>query len=357
MSTTPASFSQRVIEWQRQHGRHDLPWQLNKTRYRVWVSEIMLQQTQVSTVIPYFEKFMQRFPSLTSLAKASQDEVLAHWSGLGYYARARNLHAAAQQVVESGGSDLPGEQAALIALPGIGQSTAAAILSLTDNQPLPILDGNVKRVFARHGAISGWTGSAATQKLLWQMAEQRMPATQASRYNQGLMDLGSMVCRRSKPDCERCPVAEDCQALATAQVNSLPSPKPKKAIPQRSAYFAVFISSDDAVLVERRPPAGIWGGLWCLPQFDSLALLEQAAEQQAGQATCRQLEALESIEHVFSHFRLTLKPYRMVLNAEHKTLAIAEENRQFVPLKQLGELGLPAPIRQLLGNLLSSTEI
>jgi len=355
MTTNKNGFSQRVIRWQGQNGRHNLPWQQHKTRYRVWVSEIMLQQTQVATVIPYFEKFIARFPNVGTLAKAPLDDVLAHWSGLGYYARARNMHAAAEQVVAAGFDDLPTEQSALIALPGIGRSTAAAILSLTDDQPLPILDGNVKRVFARHAAIQGWTGSTQVQKSLWQLAEQRMPSEQAATYNQGLMDLGSLVCRRSKPLCEVCPVATDCQALATEQVTQLPSPKPKRAAPRKTAYFLVAQDRVGATLVERRAPVGIWGGLWSLPQFDSLAMLQQAVDNLGLSPSQYQFVALEPFEHAFSHFRLELKPYRVLLSAEQKTLAIAEESRQFVPLKQLGELGLPAPIRRLLGDLTASS--
>lgn len=344
-------FNQRVIAWQSEHGRHQLPWQQQKTRYRVWVSEIMLQQTQVATVIPYFEKFMQRFPDLAALAVAPQDDVLAHWSGLGYYARARNLHRAAQQVLALGRQDLPATIEALIELPGIGRSTAAAILSLTDNQPLAILDGNVKRVLARHAAVEGWTGSATNQKTLWQIAEQRMPEQGARAYNQGLMDLGSMVCSRSKPRCDDCPVSVDCEALLQQRVAELPTPKPRKDIPKKQAVFAVMFNSQGSVLIERRPPAGIWGGLWCLPQYLDLEALQVDLQQQ-GLAT-RSLKPLDSFEHVFSHFKLTLNPYLVEIAEADKKLAIAEESRQFVPLSQLAQLGLPAPIRQLLGKLQS----
>lgn len=344
------SFSQRVIAWQAKHGRHQLPWQKNKTRYRVWVSEIMLQQTQVATVIPYFEKFMQRFPGLDALAVAPQDDVLAHWSGLGYYARARNLHRAAQAVRAAGAMDLPSTQDALIGLPGIGRSTAAAILSLSENQPLAILDGNVKRVFARHAVVEGWTGSAAVQKTLWQIAEQRMPQVNAQSYNQGLMDLGSMVCTRGKPACERCPVSSDCEALLQGRVAELPRPKPRKAIPSKQAVFAVMMNQEGEVLIERRPPAGIWGGLWCLPQYADIDAL-QADMQQQDFGKLATSKPLDSFEHVFSHFKLTLNPYLIKLTAGDKKLAIAEENRQFVPLSQLANVGLPAPIRQLLAGL------
>lgn len=343
-------FSQRVIVWQAEHGRHQLPWQKNKTRYRVWVSEIMLQQTQVATVIPYFEKFIQRFPDLATLALAPRDDVLAHWSGLGYYARARNLQRAAQQVQAQGEPGLPATLEALVELPGIGRSTAAAILSLTDNQPLAILDGNVKRVLARHAAVDGWTGSAAVQKTLWQMAEQRMPIEGAQSYNQGLMDLGSMVCTRSKPSCGDCPVSVDCQALLLQRTAELPTPKPRKTIPRKQAVFAVMRNPAGEVLIERRPPAGIWGGLWCLPQYDDLASLQVDLQKECVDQPA-ELNPLDSFEHVFSHFKLTLEPYLIELAAADKKLAIAEENRQFVPLSQLAHLGLPAPIRQLLGRL------
>lgn len=346
------SFSSRIIRWQKQYGRHDLPWQQNRNRYRVWVSEIMLQQTQVATVIPYFERFMQRFPNVASLAASETDDVLAHWAGLGYYARARNLHKAAQAVMADFGGEMPASAELLESLPGIGRSTAAAVVSLTDNQPVPILDGNVKRVFARHAAITSWTGAAKTQKQLWQLAEQRMPSQDARAYNQGLMDLGSQLCRRSQPLCDECPVAEDCEALAQGLTASLPTAKPKKAIPEKTATFLLLYNHASQLLLERRPPTGIWGGLWCLPQFEDLAALQQWLSQrwQINDAP----QALAPLQHVFSHYKLQLLPQQLRLGPQPKTLTIAEPNERFVAISELTDFGLPAPIEKILRKTSSS---
>lgn len=339
-------FAARVVSWQQRYGRHHLPWQQQRSRYRVWVSEIMLQQTQVTTAIPYFEAFMHSFPSVQALAEAHSDQVLKHWAGLGYYARARNLHKAAQQIVTQYAGELPEDPALLEALPGIGRSTAAAILSLTDDRPLPILDGNVKRVFARHAGIEGWTGQAAVQKKLWALAEARMPKQHARAYNQGLMDLGSQLCRRSKPACDSCPVSSDCVALSEQRQAELPSPKPKKTIPARQAWFLWLEDSEGYLLLEQRPPSGIWGGLWCLPQYnqesDFIAALAEYGVQP------KQAQALAPVEHVFSHFKLRLQPYQIRLGAAPKTLTIAENRQRFVDPSALADYGLPAPIEKIL---------
>jgi A/G-specific adenine glycosylase len=348
-------FAGRVVNWQQQHGRHDLPWQKNRDRYRVWVSEIMLQQTQVGTVIPYFERFMARFPRVADLAAASSDEVLAHWAGLGYYARARNLHKAAKQVVQEWAAEMPAEQEALLALPGIGRSTAAAILSLTDGVCLPILDGNVKRVFARHAAIAEWTGALKTQKQLWALAEARMPADDARAYNQGLMDLGSQVCRRSKPLCEQCPVAGDCKARELGLTAQLPSPKPKKVLPQKSAAFLLLLNSDQELLLQRRPSAGIWGGLWCLPQYDDKAELKNALRHQY--QNLAEPQPLAPLQHVFSHYKLSLEPYQLSLGRNSKMLTIAEQNERWVPFAALADYGLPAPILKLLNREFAALDL
>jgi A/G-specific adenine glycosylase len=342
------SFASRVVAWQRQYGRHDLPWQQQRDRYRVWVSEIMLQQTQVATVIPYFERFVTSFPDVSRLAAAASDEVLAHWAGLGYYARARNLHKAAQQVVAEFAGQMPSTAEDLIGLPGIGRSTAAAILSLTDGVALPILDGNVKRLFARHAAIAEWTGAAKTQQRLWAMAEDRMPTADAQAYNQGLMDLGSQVCKRSKPNCGACPISEDCVALAKGLADQLPLPKPKKALPQKSAAFLLLTNSEQAVLLQRRPSAGIWGGLWCLPEYEDLAALLGAFETRYQQPVKPQ--ALAPLQHVFSHYKLQLEPYQLRLGAGTKTLTIAEQNERWVRPDELADYGLPAPVLKLLNR-------
>ena len=262
-----SSFSQRVLRWASKHGRHNLPWQKEVSPYRVWVSEIMLQQTQVETVIPYFEKFMQRFPDIQTLAKASQDEVLQYWSGLGYYARARNLHKAAQQVRDENAGAFPEDIEAVVALPGIGRSTAAAILSISYNQRYAILDGNVKRVLARHGAVEGWPGKPKVAKQLWQFAEQYTPKTKNAEYTQAIMDLGATVCKRGKPNCSVCPVANDCRALALGLEKQLPHAKPKKILPVKDTCMLAITNENADVLMQRRPNHGIWGGLWSLPEF------------------------------------------------------------------------------------------
>ncbi|NND58568.1 MAG: A/G-specific adenine glycosylase, partial [Xanthomonadales bacterium] len=268
-------FSSRLLNWWDRHGRKDLPWQHPRTPYRVWVSEIMLQQTQVTTVIPYFERWMKRFPYIRLLAAASQDEVLSLWSGLGYYARARNLHKAAVLCVEQFDGALPGSAEDLVNLPGIGLSTANAIVSQSTDRPAAVLDGNVRRVLARHAAVEGWTGKAAVQKTLWQEAEARLPAKRGADYTQAVMDLGSLLCRRTNPDCERCPVNADCQARQQGRQLDLPSPKPATKVSDRVLSMMILQDEQERILLHKRPPAGIWGGLWCLPEGESLAEIEQ----------------------------------------------------------------------------------
>ncbi|MFN2348462.1 MAG: A/G-specific adenine glycosylase, partial [Thioalkalivibrio sp.] len=258
-------FSQRLLAWFKRHGRHDLPWQQDPTPYRVWVSEIMLQQTQVSTVISYYQRFMTRFPDVARLAAAPLDDVLHHWSGLGYYARARNLHKAAGLICERHGGLFPGDIEALEALPGIGRSTAGAILALTCGQRQPILDGNVKRVLARHAGVSGWSGEAKVLRRLWQLADARTPDRQVDAYTQAIMDLGATLCTRSRPRCEICPVAADCVARATVRTRELPAPRPKRDQPLRETGM-LMVTSPAGVLLERRPAQGLWGGLWGFPE-------------------------------------------------------------------------------------------
>ena len=260
-------FAERLLAWFADHGRHDLPWQRDPSPYGVWVSEIMLQQTQVATVIPYYERFMARFPDLAALAEAPLDEVLAHWSGLGYYARARNLHRAARQAMAEHGGRLPETIDALQALPGIGRSTAGAILSLALGQRHPILDGNVKRVLARHAAVAGWPGKAAVQRTLWELAEARTPRRRVADYNQAMMDLGATLCTRARPACERCPVAADCRAREQGLQTDYPGPRPRRELPERQVQMLLVRDPQGRVLLERRPPQGVWGGLWCLPEL------------------------------------------------------------------------------------------
>jgi A/G-specific adenine glycosylase len=321
MKTT--SFSQRIISWYGQHGRKTLPWQLNKTPYKVWVSEIMLQQTQVATVIPYFNRFMQRFPDVVALANADIDEVLHLWTGLGYYARARNLHKAAQLIRDNHGGVFPEQFDAVMALPGIGRSTAGAILSLSLGQHHPILDGNVKRVLARHAAIDGWPGQPKVEQALWQLADELSPSTDIAQYNQAMMDMGAGICTRSRPACAQCPVALDCQAQQMGKQQDYPGKKPKKTIPAKDAWLLV-IRDRDNILLQKRPPAGIWGGLWCFPQYNTQAALQQTVT--ALGCSVAELEALPGFRHTFSHFHLDAQP--LLLTLHHDADAIAAKLKQ-----------------------------
>lgn len=328
---SPADFATRLLAWHRQHGRHDLPWQMDRTPYRVWLSEIMLQQTQVATVIPYFLRFTERFTNIATLAAAELDEVLSLWSGLGYYARARNLHRCAQQIVQDHEGRFPADAATLQSLPGIGKSTAHAILAQAQNQPHAILDGNVKRVLSRHAGVSGWPGTTAVQKQLWALAEQRTPDHSAADYTQAIMDLGATCCRRHQPTCAICPVADDCVALKTDRVDTLPERKPRKRKPQRVQYLPI-LESDGKLWLQRRPPTGIWGGLWCPPLQDE-------------EPHCAR-DFLPAIQHSFSHFDLELRPCRV----EHAD-ALKDEAGAWFRIAEALKLGLPAPIRRLLNSL------
>lgn len=298
-------FAGRVLAWYEDYGRKHLPWQQDRTPYRVWVSEIMLQQTQVATVIPFYHSFMARFPRIEDLADAPLDEVLAHWSGLGYYARARNMHKCARLAIQEHGGDLPHDIQTLVQLPGIGRSTAGAILSLSLGQPHPILDGNVKRVLARCHAVEGWPGRTEVLNRLWALSETLTPARDTMRFNQAMMDLGATLCTRTRPACGRCPLHNDCQGFASGEPTRFPGRKPKREIPLRQTIMLALTDHDGSVLLERRPPAGIWGGLWSLPEIDSLTQLEDVL-------TLRGLQALGSpfstarLRHVFSHYQLDI---------------------------------------------------
>lgn len=339
---TQHDFAERVIAWHDRHGRHDLPWQRPATPYRVWISEIMLQQTRVETVRAYFERFVQRFPDVPTLAGAEADEVLAHWAGLGYYARARNLHRAARIVVEEHGGELPGELDALMALPGIGRSTAGAILSLARGQRHAILDGNVKRVLARHCGIEGWPGRSAVARELWAAAEARTPHRRVAAYNQALMDLGAGVCLR-RPRCGECPVAADCRARREGSIDRIPGAKPKRELPQRETLALVLQrASDGAILLERRPPEGIWGGLWSLPEFTDTQALTSWLATRFGDLPAP--EALAPVEHAFTHFRLRIHPRRVRVG---DATAVADGTGLDWYHPDHGRGGLPAPIRRI----------
>ncbi|HEX4894914.1 MAG TPA: A/G-specific adenine glycosylase [Solimonas sp.] len=337
-------FAGRVLGWFDMHGRHDLPWQHPREPYRVWLSEIMLQQTQVATVIPYFQRFLARFPDLRSLAEAPIDDVLAHWAGLGYYARARNLHRCAQALMAQHGGEFPRSSAAVMALPGIGRSTAGAILSQAFGDRHPILDGNVRRVFARHAAISGWPGEPAVQRQLWALAEARLPTDRLADYSQGLMDLGATLCTSRRPACERCPVAADCQARIQNTVTRYPAAKPRRERPRRRAHLLLLRNRAGELLLERRPPTGIWGGLWCPP-----LLAEELSPSDWVQSRQLRTDAtteMPVVHHAFTHFDLELLPLEMQVSMDS---GLADPGHwRWVETAGLHQLGLPAPIAKLL---------
>lgn len=345
MGIKPELFAERVLEWAQHSGRHHLPWQKPRSPYRVWVSEVMLQQTQVDTVIPYFEKFMQAFPSITALATASQDAVLHHWSGLGYYARARNLHKAAQIIVEKYAGEFPINMEQVMALPGIGRSTAGAILSLSFNQRHAILDGNVKRILARHTGTYGWPGSAKVEKILWHYAQQRTPDVDIAAYTQAIMDLGAILCTRSQALCERCPVQYDCYAYETSEQSNLPTKKPKKDHPEKEVVMLIVKCPEQGLLMQRRPDTGIWGGLLSFPEFENtLSAVEWFQDQfnQDGQ----DYREHEQIKHVFSHYSLYIRPICLQLDAPSYRVM---EHKQWVWYKHHHtQAGVAAPVNKLL---------
>ena len=342
-------FSDRVLDWYAQHGRTDLPWQVQPTPYRVWVSEIMLQQTQVATVIPYFERFMQCFPDVATLARAEQDQVLHHWSGLGYYARARHLHAAAKQVMEQHNGRFPEVFDKVAALPGIGRSTAGAILALACGQSHPILDGNVKRVLARYHAVTGWPGQARVQRQLWALAEQHTPAQQTAAYTQAIMDLGATVCTRARPCCADCPLQAGCAARTAGRQSDYPTPRPKKAMPVRSVCMLLLCNDAAEVLLEKRPPAGIWGGLWSFPELRAEEVPVDWCRDRLG-ITVTDVERWPVIRHTFSHFHLDITPLLVRANAASNSIM---EDRGLLWYNPTGteQRGLAAPVDALLQRL------
>ncbi len=345
-----ARFAHRLLAWYREHGRHDLPWQRESAPYRIWISEIMLQQTRVETVIPYFERFMDRFPDLATLAAAPLDEVLGLWSGLGYYARARNLHRAAQQVMEQHGGRLPDALDALQALPGIGRSTAAAILAQAHGRPHAILDGNVRRVLARYHAVEGWPGQGAVQSRLWRLAEAHTPPDRRVRdYTQAIMDLGATLCTRGTPCCDRCPVADGCRALAEGRVRELPHPRPRRELPRRSTRMVIARAPDGSVLLERRPPSGVWGGLWGFPEWDGQGTLEAWCRASLGLRVAGS-ERWEAIDHTFSHFHLRITPVLARITLPGDRVMDAGERIWYIPGHPL-DRGVAAPVQRLLERI------
>ncbi|MBD0412787.1 A/G-specific adenine glycosylase [Pseudoalteromonas distincta] len=338
-------FSNQVVDWYHLHGRKTLPWQLGKTPYKVWVSEVMLQQTQVITVIPYFEKFMQSFPDIIALADADEDLVLHHWTGLGYYARARNLHKTAKIVRDKYQGEFPKTLDEVMDLPGIGRSTAGAVLSLSLGQHHPILDGNVKRVLARYFMIEGWYGVKKVENQLWHLSEQLTPKDNVTEFNQAMMDLGSSVCSRSRFDCEACPLNSGCGAFNAGKVKEFPHSKPKKAVPKKSCH-QLIIQCGDKVLMEKRPNSGIWGGLFGFFEFNEYEELQIFLAQQGLEAS---LVELEAFIHVFSHFELRINPY--VLNVKKTPDVVNDKQLIWYPLDQSIEVGLAAPTKKLVKQI------
>jgi A/G-specific adenine glycosylase len=344
-----SAFSQAVLDWYDLHGRKELPWQRNPTPYRVWVSEIMLQQTQVSTVIPYYERFLARFPGLDALADADLDEVLHLWTGLGYYARARNLYKTARALKEQHAGRFPTDIERLQALPGIGRSTAGAILSLACGQRQPILDGNVKRVLARCFAIEGWPGRSAVAKQLWALAETQTPHDRVAHYNQAMMDIGATICTRAKPNCTACPLAGDCVARANDRQLDFPGRKPRKKVPVRSVQMLLLRDRRGGLLLEQRPPAGVWGGLWTPPEIDQNEDPEDWCLNNLA-ARARENRRLAVRRHTFSHFHLDILPVELLL--DDPGLAVLEGvGRLWYKPSDSNALGLPAPIVRLIEEI------
>ncbi|MEO6227190.1 MAG: A/G-specific adenine glycosylase [Thermomonas sp.] len=347
MRQTP-DYSTRLLEWFDQHGRHHLPWQDPRTPYRVWLSEIMLQQTQVAVVAPYFERFVSALPNLQSLAGASQDSVLALWSGLGYYARARNLHAAAKVCVAIHASELPHDAEALRALPGIGRSTAGAILAQAWGEPAAILDGNVKRVLCRVHGIEGWPGTPSVEKKLWVIAESLLPDARLADYTQAQMDFGATLCTRTAPACTSCPLQQDCIAFTDGRIAELPSPKPAKSLPQRTTHMLLIKDEVGRVLLQRRPPTGIWASLWSLPEHADLVEARIWFERHVEDGFER-MQSCAPVMHGFSHYRLQILPHR--IDGVGARVAIGDnDSLRWTTGAELAGIGLPAPIRRLLGE-------
>lgn len=344
-----SAFSRAVLDWFAHSGRHHLPWQEHPNPYRVWVSEIMLQQTQVGTVIPYFQNFMQQYPDVHALASAPLDEVLHLWTGLGYYARARNLHRSAEIISREMGGMLPCSVEDLCKLPGIGRSTAGAILSLGAGIRAPILDGNVKRVLCRYHAMPGWPDQPAVQKQLWLIAEETTPHQNFAAYTQAMMDLGATVCTRSKPACASCPLHNGCRALAQDATKEFPHRKPAKAIPTRTTFMLMCTTASGKVLLEKRPPSGIWGGLWSFPEFATASQIEEFCQQRLGARNLR-LESWPLVKHTFSHFHLQITPVSVITRAEPDTL-MEPQRWLWYPLEQTVPVGLAAPVKELLRRL------
>jgi A/G-specific adenine glycosylase len=346
-------FSTRLVAWQRTHGRHDLPWQNTRDPYRIWLSEIMLQQTQVATVLGYYQRFLNTCPTVVALAAADDDTVMALWAGLGYYSRARNLHKAAKIIVEKYHGEFPNDVSALADLPGIGRSTAAAIAAFSFDVIAPILDGNVKRVVARHAGVEGFPGASAVEKKLWVEAANRLPqcAQDMVAYTQGIMDLGATICARSDPKCLLCPVNADCAARISGRVNEIPAARPSKKIPHKTQRYLLARHADSVLLV-KRAPVGIWGGLWCLPEIASEASdadISQWLVNTFAIKTHAALQAAPSLDHAFTHFKLTLQPIATEVSALQPHAAAP--GTMWLALSEIKRAALPTPIVTLLDRV------
>ncbi len=352
-AASEAPFAKRLLAWHGRHGRHTLPWQRDPSPYRVWVSEIMLQQTQVTTVIPYYERFMQRFPDVTRLSAATMDEVLHLWTGLGYYARARNLKRAAELISQQHDGEFPTSFEAVAELPGIGRSTAGAILALSSDQRHPILDGNVKRVLTRHGAIGGWPGDKKVETKLWALADELTPKKRVAEYTQAIMDLGATLCTRTRPRCAECPVAEDCRAHAKGHETRYPASRPRKELPAKRTRM-LMVRLDDAVLLMRRPPAGIWGGLWSFHEIGAEADPKIWCRDRFG-VVPKSCVFRPVLRHTFSHFHLDIEPVELALpKSAAARIADAGDECWYRTSKPL-QLGLAAPVKRLLQTLAAET--
>jgi A/G-specific adenine glycosylase len=350
--TPHTRFTQALIEWHARHGRHDLPWQKERTPYRIWVSEIMLQQTQVASVIPYYERFVKRFADVLALAAAPLDDVLHLWTGLGYYARARNLHRAAVLIREEMGGEFPRSMQELMKLPGIGRSTAGAILALSCGESHPILDGNAKRVLARYFAVTGASTDRAAIARLWQLAERCTPQDHVAVYTQAIMDLGATVCVRRKPLCAYCPLFEACLARKSGRQHEIPAPRPARARRTRQVFMLVAVRDDRTVLLERRPESGVWGGLWCLPEFNTLSAARVFADQTLSRSQ-GEPEALAQMQHSFTHFDLVISP--LLTHCGGAAGVMDDSQSLWYNTHEPARIGLPAPIKNLLDRLADPT--
>ena len=343
------NFADKLLDWYEHHGRHDLPWQVRGDPYPVWISEVMLQQTQVTTVIPYYERFISQFPSLQDLAAANLDQVLYLWSGLGYYARARNMHKTAKIIAEQYNGSFPEEITELVALPGIGTSTAGAILAQSLGQRHPILDGNVKRVLARYYCIDGWPGHRETENRLWQLSDHNTPSEKIAEYTQAIMDLGATICKRSNPDCPGCPIQSDCQALQYDEVNTYPHKRQKKTLPIKTATFLLLKNEQGEIYLIQRPPTGIWGGLWCLPELrrdskNKWDIKHLSAEIQTDEATL-------VIRHTFSHYHLDFTVIPATVEGNHSTGIMESTQTVWYNPAHPSQLGLAAPMKKIIHNI------